>query len=406
MTLEYYVRKGNRRLRYGYTTGTCAALAAAAATRMLLTGETVESMSLTTPKGIAVDVLIDDHGFECGEGAGSSGAISAWAGVAKDAGDDSDITDGMLICAKAERIGPSGDETSEKFVVIEGGKGVGRVTREGLDQPVGNAAINSGPRTMIEEQVLNICRELDYAGGIGITIFVPGGEEAAGQTFNSNLGIVGGLSILGTTGIVEPMSERALVETIELEMKQDGLVTDCLILTPGNYGMHFIEKKGLDHLKDEKGYGIPILKFSNFLGETLDMLPSNGIRRVILVGHAGKLVKVAGGIMNTHSSWADCRREIICSYAALCGGGRKLASDIMEAATTDSCFDILEEAGILEEVVELILEAIQRQLDHRVMSSVRIGAVLFSNVRGTLGVSRDAEALLREWNADKKGVDL
>lgn len=402
MTLEHYIRKGNRKLRYGYTTGTCAALASAAATRILLTGDPADSVSLMTPKGIEVDVPLKDYGIETDPEAPGT-ICSAWTGIPKDGGDDSDITDGMLVCARAERIPACG---SGPFVEIYGGEGIGTVTKPGLDQPVGNAAINSGPRAMIEEQVKKTCHELDYTGGVAITVFVPGGEEAARQTFNSNLGIEGGLSILGTTGIVEPMSEQALVETIELEMKQDGLATDHLIITPGNYGVHYIEETGMDKLTDHKGVKIPVLKFSNFLGETLDMLHPNRIETVLLVSHAGKLIKAAGGIMNTHSSWADCRREIICSHAALCGADRSLAGDIMEAATTDACFDLLEEKGMLQEVVDRILEAVQEQLDRRTGPQIRIGAVMFSNVRGTLGTTSEAEAILRDWKAHEKGVVL
>jgi len=296
MAFEHYIRKGRKKLRFGYTTGTCAALAAAAATRMLLTGEPVDSISLMTPKGIEVDADVEKWGLD-----GADGSVPdvkperAWAGVCKDAGDDSDVTDGMLICARVERTAQPGEDhlTDDERFRIDGGEGVGRVTKPGLDQPVGNAAINSGPRKMIEEEVSKVCEELSYDGGLSITVFVPEGEKAAGQTFNGNLGIEGGISILGTSGIVEPMSEQALLDTIELEMKQDGLQTDRLIMTPGNYGVHYISEKGLDRLEDERGVGIPVLKFSNFLGDTLDMLPDSGIREVLLVAHGGKLVKVA-----------------------------------------------------------------------------------------------------------------
>ena len=403
MSFEHYVRKGTKRLRYGYTTGTCAALASAAATRMLLSGEAVGSVSLLTPKGIEVDVDVKDSGFETRKGQeippGETAIISAWAGVMKDAGDDADITDGMMICAKAEKVECEGLDCSEQdsFVIIDGGKGVGRVTKAGLDQPVGNAAINSGPRSMIEEQVRGVCDELEYSGCIRVTVFVPEGEDAAKKTFNSNLGIEGGISILGTTGIVEPMSEQALVDTIELEMKQCGMKTDCLVMTPGNYGMHYIEEQGLDKLTDSQGREIPVLKFSNFLGETLDMLLSCGIRKVLLVGHAGKLVKVAAGVMNTHSSWADCRREVVCAHCAAAGGSTELCCDIMDAATTDAAFDAVDDAGLLPEVLDRIIDAIQQQLDRRAGDNVRIGAVLFSNERGTLGMSAEAKMILEEW---------
>lgn len=383
MTLEYYVRKGNKELRYGYTTGTCAALAADIATRMLLTGDIPEQVSVRTQKGITVSVTPEEYGFE---------GDSAWAGVLKDGGDDVDITDGMLICARVRK-----NESEGAGVSIDGGEGVGRVTRPGLDQPVGNAAINSGPRSMITSQVNDACGEFGYKGGMDVIIFVPEGEKAAKKTFNSNLGIENGISILGTTGIVEPMSEKALVDTIELEMKQDGLRTDCLILTPGNYGMDHIRKEGLDKLRDPKGEAIPILKFSNYLGETLDMLAPCGIKNVLLVSHAGKLIKTAGGIMNTHSSWADCRREIICAHSALAGGSRKLAGDIMEAATTDACFDFLEEEGLLDEVISSVMKEIQEKIQRRAGEDIKIGALMFSNVRGTLGITEEGLRILEQW---------
>lgn len=381
MALDQFVRKGTKQLRYGYTTGTCAALAAGAAARILLTGKAPEKAGLMTGRGICVELPLKDWG----EGEGC-----AWAGFPKDAGDDADVTDGLLICARVRR----GEEAG---IHIEGGEGVGRVTRPGLDQPVGNAAINSGPRKMIEEQVRRVCEELDFRGGLCVEVYIPGGEAAARQTFNGNLGIEGGLSVLGTTGIVEPMSEQALVETIELEMRQDGLSCDRLVLTPGNYGMHYIQNQGLDRLKDPGGRDIPVLKFSNFLGETLDMLPSCGIREVLVIAHAGKLVKAAAGIMNTHSRWADGRREILCAHAALAGGSRELCRQIMEAATTDAVFDLLKEADLCEPVIDSVMEAIQKQLEHRVKGDIRIGALLFSNVYGTLGMTEEGEKLLNEW---------
>ncbi|MBQ6401050.1 MAG: cobalamin biosynthesis protein CbiD [Firmicutes bacterium] len=389
MSLEHYIRKGTKTLRYGYTTGTCAALAAAGALRILLTGQPPEEVSLMTKKGIPVELPLEEWGLD---------EDSAWAGVPKDAGDDSDVTDGMLICARVrKREAPEGASP----VLIDGGKGVGRVTRPGLDQPVGEAAINSGPREMITEEILRVCRELGYEGGVQVEVFVPEGEEAARKTFNANLGIEGGISILGTTGIVEPMSEQALLETIELEMKQDGLAADSLILTPGNYGSHFISEEGLDRMTDEKGVPVPVLKYSNFLGETLDMLPSCGIRNVLLVGHAGKLVKAAGGIMNTHSRWADCRAEILCAHTAVCGGSRELCRQIMDGATTDACFDLLDEAGLLEQVMDSVIGAVQRQLDHRTEEGIRIGVILFSNVRGSLGMSEEAGKILALWNREQ-----
>ena len=243
MAFEYYHRNGTKMLRYGYTTGTCAALAAAAAVRALLSHADPGEQTLMTAKGIPVSVPIEVWGFD---------DTGAWASVFKDAGDDSDITDGMEIRAHVSAAGND--------ITIDGGEGVGRVTKPGLDQPVGNAAINSGPRVQIRAAVEAVCSAMDYTGGIEVIISVPEGEEAARKTFNPKLGIEGGISILGTSGIVEPMSEQALVDTIEIELKQTSHESDRLILTPGNYGEDFIENNGLDQL------GVPVQKFSNFLG--------------------------------------------------------------------------------------------------------------------------------------------
>jgi len=311
----------------------------------------------------------------------------AWASVCKDAGDDSDVTDGMEIRAHVSEQGEG--------ITIDGGAGVGRVTKPGLDQPVGNAAINSGPRAMIRAAVEAVCKELDYTGGIDVIISVPEGEAAAAKTFNPKLGIEGGISILGTTGIVEPMSEQALIDTIEIELKQTSLESDRLILTPGNYGEDFIEDKGLDQL------GVPVQKFSNFLGETLDIMANLGFREVLLVAHVGKLSKVAAGIMNTHSKYADGRNEIFCAHGAVNGADTETCRKLMDAATTDACIEILDEAGIREEVIKSIMNAVQQKLEHRVKENYRIGAVMFSNVYGQLGITEEGKDILRKWE-DRK----
>ena len=375
MAFEHYHRSGTKMLRCGYTTGTCAALAAAAAARILITGSAPETVSLMTVKGIPVEVAIDKYGSDGG---------SAWAAVPKDAGDDADVTDGLLIRADVSAV-------QEPGVRIDGGKGVGRVTKPGLDQPVGNAAINSGPRQMITDAVSRVCQELDFEGGLDVIISVPEGESAAKKTFNPNLGIEGGISILGTTGIVEPMSEQALVDTIEVELRQLTLDSRELIITPGNYGSSYITEHDLD------GLGVPVLKFSNFLGETLDMIAGRDVDTVLLVAHVGKLSKVAAGIMNTHSRYADGRNEIFCAHAAICGASPETCRELMDAATTDACIDILDREELRGAVIGSILGSIQQKLDHRVSGAYRIGAVMFSNVYGLLGMTDTASEILKEW---------
>lgn len=377
MAFEHYVNAGGKRLRRGYTTGTCAALAAAGAARLLLERQPPRLLKLVTPMGLPVEVEPQVCRME-GE--------AALCLVEKDGGDDVDATAGLLIGARVEKI--PGLE-----IIIEGGEGVGRVTKPGLDQPVGEAAINRVPREMIRRSVEEVCAAVHYSGGLKVTVLVPGGAQAAKKTFNSQLGIEGGISILGTSGIVEPMSLSALVETITLELRQTAALGHRrIILTPGNYGVEFLKEYGLG------GGIVPVIKCSNFIGEALDRAAEENFSDVLLVGHVGKLVKVAGGIMNTHSRWADCRTELFCAYAALAGGGRELCQSLMEAASADACIGFLDQAGLREPVMEGLLRAIQTHLDHRAAGGFRTGAVLFSNQYGLLGRTTGAEEILSEWN--------
>ena len=377
MAFDHYIENGAQRLRCGYTTGTCAALAAAGAASLLLSGEAPRALSLVTPKGIPVTVEPVELFWENG---------AAVCGVAKDGGDDADATDGLVIRARVETI-------EEPEIRIDGGEGVGRVTKPGLDQPPGAAAINRVPRRMIEEQARRVCDALGYAGGLSVCISVPGGEEAAQRTFNPMLGIEGGISILGTSGIVEPMSEKALVDTIAVELRQAAaLGARDVILTPGNYGETFLR----DH--PQAARGVPVVKCSNFIGDALDLAGNRGFSQVLLVGHAGKLVKLAAGVMNTHSRYADGRAEVFCAHAAVCGAPPSLCRSLMQAPSADACLALLDDASLREPVIDSILTAIQRHLDRRAGGRFRTGAVLFTNTFGLLGQTTTAKEIIRSWN--------
>ena len=376
---EHYVRSGQKLLRCGYTTGTCAALGAAGAARLLLTGRTPETVALRTPKGIVVEVepifcRLSGEGAECA--------------IRKDGGDDVDVTTGLPVTATVTLL-PGTPE-----VRITGGAGVGRVTKPGLDQPVGQAAINHVPRQMITEALRREAEAACYPGGFSVTISIPGGEEVARRTFNPHIGVEGGLSVLGTSGIVEPMSQQAILDTIQLEMNQAALRAKDhrrLILAPGNYGLDYL------HETYPQFTAIPVVKTSNFIGDTLDMAATTHFEQVLLVGHIGKLCKLAGGIMNTHSHTADCRTELFCTHAALCGADREVCTALYNAATTDACLEILDTAGLREPVLQSLLAAIQLHLDRRAGGAVRVGAVLFSNQHGPLGQTETAARLLNEW---------
>ena len=375
MSFEHYIRNGNRRLRCGYTTGSCAALAAAGAAELLLTGQAPETLTLLTPGGLRIETTPVFCRME--------GDRAACA-VQKDAGDDPDVTDGILIVATVGR--------TAEGITIDGGEGIGKVTRPGLDRAVGEAAINSVPRRMIFTAMETLCDELSYPGGLKVVISAPEGRKIAKKTFNPMLGIEGGISILGTSGIVEPMSEQAIVDTIALEIRQKAASgSRRLIFCPGNYGLDFLSKEmpGLE--------AIPRVKCSNYIGDALDLAILEGMEEVLLIGHVGKLVKLAGGIMNTHSRMADCRRELFCAHAALCGADRIICESLMQQVTTDGCLEILKNARLCKPVIESLLREIQTVLERKSGGACRFGAVLFSNVYGLLGKTAEAEALLREW---------
>ena len=234
--------------------------------------------------------------------------------------------------------------------------------------------------------------EKGYDGGIEIVICIPGGKEAAQKTFNPMLGVEGGLSILGTSGIVEPMSEQALVDTIAVELRQAAaLGAKRLILTPGNYGEDFLRE---NQIAEDT---VPVVKCSNFIGDALDIASTHPFTEVLLVGHIGKLVKLAGGVMNTHSRYADCRTELVCAHAAVCGASPETCLALLQAATTDACIEILDSAQLRVPVLDRLLEAIQQHLEHRVRGKYQIGAVLFSNQYGLLGQTQMAKEIMESW---------
>lgn len=366
-------------MRYGFTTGSCAAAASKAAAYMLLTGKRKTEITIETPKGIPytaqlIDIVRSEKEVSCA--------------VEKDGGDDPDITTGTLIYAKVSYGVLSLEEKQESpQIVIDGGIGVGRVTKPGLDQPVGNAAINHVPREMIEKEVLQVCSLVDYKGNLMVEIFVPEGECLAEHTFNPRLGIVSGISILGTSGIVEPTSNQAILDTIKVELNQrKAQGFSYVAVSPGNYGLDFIKKTyGYDLEKS--------VKCSNFIGDTIDMAVGLGFQKMLLTGHIGKLIKVSGGIMNTHSKEGDCRMELLVSSAVKCGVQVKYLNQILECVTTEEAVRILAMCGKRQEVMDYAMERICYYLNKRTKGKMKIDCVMYANEFGELAKSKGVS----EW---------
>ena len=379
--MEQFVYKNHKKLRYGYTTGSCAAAASKAAAAMLLSGKEISYVELHTPKGIdlrleVLDISREDNAVSCA--------------IQKDGGDDPDVTNGILIYAKVSR-----EPADEAQIIIDGGIGVGRVTKPGLEQPVGAAAINKVPRQMIRENLEDVCEQYHYHGKLSVVISIPSGVELAAKTFNPRLGIVGGISVLGTSGIVEPMSEQALIDTIRVEMRQklaNGM--EYLLVVPGNYGIDFL---------DQYGHGLQLedaVKCSNFVGEALDAAVEFGAKGVLLVGHIGKFIKLAGGIMNTHSH-ADARMELLTVHAALLGAPVELLQKMMECVTTDDALKYLKEADLMEPVMERIMEKMEFYVNQRAQHQLELGVITFSNVFGILGQTKNVPDLVKKIGRDK-----
>ena len=379
---DYYVIRGNKKMRFGYTTGSCAAAACKGATEILLGGKLQETVTLMTPKGILLTLELKDIQIETDK---------VTCAIRKDAGDDPDTTNGILVYATVEK-------TKEQGITLDGGIGVGRVTKAGLSQKIGEAAINPVPKSMILRAATEIAEKYDYEGGLKIIISVPEGVEIGKKTFNPRLGIIGGISILGTSGIVEPMSEVALVQSIRVEMKQHfSQGEEYLLVTPGNYGADYLrEHMNLPYEKN--------IKCSNYVGETIDMAIDMGVKGILFIAHIGKFVKVAAGIMNTHSHSADARMEVLASNAIRAGAPLECAKEILNASTTDEALDILNRYQMTQGTMKEVLDRIQFYLNHRSYEQILLGAVVFSNTCGYLGQTADAAKLIEKINIQNKRI--
>lgn len=367
-----------KRLKKGYTTGTCAQAATKAAVKMLFTGEKTDRIEVELPCAKKLQLKVHDIEFFYEEGRNKLCQVSC--AIQKDSGDDPDVTNGILIYSTVSR-------TEDGEITLEGGEGIGRVTKPGLEQEIGQAAINKIPRKMILKEVEEACEEYETGCGVHVLISIPEGRKLAAKTFNPRLGIEGGLSVLGTSGVVEPMSEQALLDTIRLEMKiKRAEGRECLIITPGNYGLDFLEREYGIHEKE-------VVKCSNYIGQTLDMAVEQEWKELVLVGHIGKLVKVSGGIMNTHSRWADCRMELLAAAGIRAGLSSEKLQKLLDSVTTDDALSYLTEEE-RKRVMDQVMKQMMHYLDHRLENKLSAGAIIYSNEFGVLAKSESVDKML------------
>lgn len=367
-----------KKLRRGYTTGMCAAAAAKGAALLLFQKSCPEEVAVFTPAGLPLRLKLHDR---------ETGADCARCCVIKDAGDDPDVTNGLAICATARRAGAG--------VRIRGGPGVGVVTRPGLAVAPGEPAINPVPRQIITAEVEKV---LPAGCGVEITIWVPGGEAVAAKTLNPRLGIVGGISILGTTGIVEPMSEEAFKASLVPQIAQAlALGYREVVLTPGRRSARWAVEK----------YALPaeaVVQMGNFVGFMLEECVRLGVQRAMLFGHQGKLIKVAAGVFHTHNRVADARRETLAAQAALAGAQRGVIAQLWHSATSEEAVRVIKKHRL-----DFLFDRIAGEASRRAMAYVRgslvVGAALASSAGEILGLDERAkrigESLGWKWKGSK-----
>ncbi|HBF4283169.1 cobalt-precorrin-5B (C(1))-methyltransferase CbiD [Clostridioides difficile] len=404
--MEEYVYIDGKKYRRGYTTGSCATGASKAAVYMLITKNRINTINIDTPKGIPLllkvdNINISDTFVECS--------------IKKDGGDDIDATHTMDIYARAEivskndknkgyltlkdidSLSTNSECKSElyKFIRVYGGTGIGVVTKKGLSVDVGKPAINPTPLKMINHEIRKLIGD-NFESILGndkvlkITIFAPQGETVAKKTFNPRLGIVGGISIIGTTGIVEPMSDEGWKKSLSIELqmkKEQGL--DKIILVPGNHGEQFIREK----LNLDIKY---VVRVSNFIGYMIKEAQRIGYKKILMAGHIGKFIKVSAGIFNTHSKVADARNEILVANLALMGARYEFLNKINQCVTTEEAVELINSSEY-REVYNILSnkcrERVQQYLNED-SDDIDVEVIIFSMDKSLLGKSDNTDDLV------------
>ena len=372
-TFDAPVWHNGKALRKGYATGSCATAAAKVAALMVLRQHIIHQVSIVTPSGVTLRLNVESPHIEGQQGI---------AAIRKDGGDDVDATHGMLIFARVT-LNDSGE------IVLSGGEGVGTVTRKGIGLPVGSAAINRTPRQTIEAAVREV---IGPSRGAEVEIFAPEGEERAQKTYNSRLGILGGISIIGTTGIVTPMSEESWKRSLSLELeikREAGL--ERVVLVPGNHGERFV--------REQMGLASDIVvTMSNFVGYMIEEAVRLGYRQIVLIGHPGKLVRVAAGIFHTHSHIADARMETLVAHLALLGAPHELLLKVSECDTTEAAMEHIDAAGFGHLYNHLALRICQRVMQNLrfTKNPPQCDAIMFSFDNQILGANRPFREIVED----------
>ena len=377
-------------MRFGYTTGSCATAAAKAAAIGLFTGNIPDEVEINTPAGIKLKLRIYHKQLS---------ANATQCAVQKDAGDDPDVTNGCFIHARVER-------NFTQTIEIDGGEGVGRVTKPGLQVPVGYAAINPVPRRMIEGAVKEV---IGNGCGLKIVISVPNGKALGEKTFNPKLGIIGGISIIGTTGIVRPMSEDAFKTSLlcGLDIAQ-GIGYETVVLVPGSLG----ERSTLNLFNIPKDQ---VIQISNFVGFMLTAAGQRNFKRIILAGHPGKLAKLLRGDFHTHSAVSkpanDILIDIIEQQVQNMGQESGIRGQKTETRLPNAILNHLKEVSTVEGIVELLRDAghlavmndVAERIEAKVLSfcigerpfaPTGVGVILFDMKGSIIGISSSAQTWL------------
>ena len=367
LPLEIEEKKRKGTLRSGYTTGTCAAAATKASLLTLLTGKLVKSIDVSLPKGQYANLLIS--------WTRTNKDSSVTSSVIKNAGDDPDVTHGAEICSTVSFLPLKGQ------IIIDGGVGVGRVTKPGLGLELGNAAINPVPFLMIMQAVREVALHQLKSHGFRVVISVPRGEEIAQHTDNPRLGIIGGISILGTTGIVLPYSTASFAASIRQCLDVSfAMGTDTVVLTTGG--------RSEDFSKMLLGNSIPehaFIQIGDFIGYSIKQCVNKNIQKVIVAGFIGKLTKMAMGVRQTHVKGSRINMEFMAKIASRCSSSAAIIEEIKKANTARHVSEIVDRNRV-EGFYDAICKEVFDQLNEYSSGRIKLQIILFEfdgKVRGS-----------------------